>query len=110
MEVNRVLVLRILALILAAVSFLMIGLSEGNSNIGKWILPVSYIIALASSLFSVVLEEERKIIFIIGHVVSMIILLPSIIVFYKVGAYPAVLMILSSITLEYSSEYFDKKL
>ncbi len=111
MEMNRVLALRIVALVLAALSFLMIGLSEGETFVGKILMPMSYAVAIIAVGFGAnnINNNESGKIFIIGYVVSVIVLLPSIFVFYKVGAYPAVLMILSSIVVGYITEYFDEK-
>ncbi len=111
MEVNKVLIFRITALILAALSFLMIGLSQGESLVGKILMPISYISALMSVAFNVktISNGESKNIFIVGYIVSVIVLLPSLFVFYKVGAYPAVLMILLSIVIGHTTEYFDQK-
>ncbi len=111
MEINKVLIFRIIALVLAALSFLMIGLSEGDSLIGKILMPISYIVAITAIVFNGIIHKdgENGKTFIIGYAVSVIVLLPSIFVFYKVGAYPAVLMIISSIVIGYTTEYFDQK-
>ncbi len=111
MEVNKVLIFRIAALVLAALSFLMIGLSEGKSLIGDILMYVSYVVALVAAALGVktMTSGNNNKIFIIGHIIALVVLIPSIFVFYKVGAYPAVLLIVSAIVIEYTFEYFDQK-
>ncbi len=112
MKLNKIIILRVVALVLAAFSFLIIGLSGGELLIGDLLMPAAFGVALIAHILAGIenKDEEPKAFVLAGIVVAGLLLYPSIYVFYAVGAYPATIMILGSIVISYATEYFAEKL